>query len=106
MPEIIRALLAELKVGLKKVYGKRLKEVYVFGSYARGEQDSESDLDVMIVLKGLDQYQTELERTGELVSTLSLKNGITISRVFISERDWLEGDTPLLRNVRVESVAA
>ena len=99
-------LLFELKSGLKRIYEDRLHGVYLFGSYARGDQDPESDLDVLIVLNDFSSYSREVKRTGELVSNLSLKYNISISRTFMREVDWQMGDTPLLRNVRAEAIPA
>jgi predicted nucleotidyltransferase len=99
-------LLKELKLNLKELYAKRLCGIYVFGSYARGGYDAESDLDILIVLSFYERYSTEIERTGDLVSTLSLKYGVSISRKFISETQWATTDSALLRNVRSEAVAA
>ena len=39
--QILVQLLAELKRELKLIYGNRIFGVYLFGSYARGEQDPE-----------------------------------------------------------------
>ena len=105
MTEQIGQLVAELKAGLRLLYGENLKGVFVFGSYARGEQDDESDLDVLVILTHYEHYGTEIDRTGRLSSELSLKYGVSISTIFISQQDWLEGDTPLLRNARVEAIA-
>jgi predicted nucleotidyltransferase len=97
-------LLADLKVGLRGVYGERLKGLYMYGSYARGDQDEESDLDILVVLDQIDSYAREINRTSQLASDLSLKYGITVSKVFIRENQWLHGDTPFLSNVREEAV--
>jgi uncharacterized protein len=105
MPEGIQRLLAELKAGLVKLYGKRLKGVYLFGSYARGDQDSQSDVDVLIVLSHYDRYPLEIQHTSELIGALSLEYSCVISRVFVREADYLEGDTPLLRNVHREAIS-
>ena len=99
-------ILDEVKSGLQLLYSKRLKGVYLFGSYARGEADRESDLDVMVVLQDSKSYAREVDRTAALASDLSLKHGVTISLVFVREREWLHGDTPFLSNVRAEAIPA
>lgn len=97
-------LVQELKEGLAALYGGRLRGVYLFGSYARGEEDPESDVDVLVVLDDFQRYAEEVDRTGELGSTLSLKYGISLSKVFVRERDWLRNQTPFLENVREEAL--
>ena len=106
MTRPIEALLADLKVGLELLYGDRLRGTYLFGSYARGEADAESDVDVLVVLEDLSNYGLEVDRTGSLVSDLSLKYGISISRVFVSDRDWSSRQSPFLINARAEAVPA
>ena len=102
----VQSLLKEFKAGLQPLYGSRLRGFYLYGSYARGEQGPESDMDVLIVLDHFDHYSTEINRTSWLSSSLSLKYGISISRVFLRERDWFQSDTPFLTNVREEAVAS
>ena len=102
----VQSVLADLKAGLRVVYGDRLKGIYLFGSYARGEADSESDLDILVVLDAFDRYAHEVNRTGALASDLSLKYGVTVSLVFLRAREWLIGDTAFLSNVRDEAVPA
>lgn len=106
MSDELKKLLAELKKGLLGLYGKRLKGVYLFGSYARGDYRDGSDVDVMIVLDDYLSYWQELVNSGELVSNLSLQYGISISRVLIRQQEWSNDDTPLLRNVRAEGILA
>jgi predicted nucleotidyltransferase len=95
-------LLAELKRDLKLIYGSRLCGLYLFGSFARQDQDPESDLDILIVLSNMDRYYSEIKRSSEVTSRLSLKYGVTISRVFMRELDWKMKDSPLLLNIREE----
>jgi uncharacterized protein len=102
----IRILISELKAGLEAIYGSRLKGVYLFGSYARGEADAESDVDVLVVLDRIDCYSDEIERTSRMGADLSLKYGVSISKVYLRERDWLERESPFLANVREEAIAA
>ena len=102
----VQTLLTELKAGLLEIYGNRLKGVYLFGSYARGEADPESDVDVLVVLENYDRYSAEIGRTSQLVSTLCLKYSVSVSRVFVSEVKWRSYDSPFLRNARSEAIAA
>ncbi len=102
----VKALMGELRAGLQAIYGDRLKGVYLYGSYARGEADPESDLDVLVVLDRIDSYSDEVDRTGELGAELSLKYSVSISKVYVSEFSWLHGDTSFLSNVREEALAA
>ena len=104
MTEGVKHLLCEVKDGLAAIYSQRLKAVYLYGSYARGEEDDESDLDILVVLNTVERYGAEIDQTGELISMLSLKHGVSISRVFVTQRDWLEGEAPFLWNARAEAI--
>ena len=103
--ERISQLMLEFKEGLRAIYGSRLRGVYLYGSYARGEQDRESDIDVLIVLEDFDYYGVEVDRTSIIGSSLSLAYDTTISKVFVRYREWLKGETPFLNNVRHEAMS-
>lgn len=106
MSETILKLMAELRAQLLALYGARLKGVYLYGSYACGGADNESDVDVLVVLDQIQGYGQELNRTSSSISSLSLKYRLSISRVFVSEKDWTSRQTPFLANVREEAIPA
>ncbi len=102
----VKVLMGELKTGLQAICGDRLKGIYLYGSYARGEADPESDLDVLVVLDRIGSYSDEVDRTSRLGAQLSLKYCVSISKVYKREQDWLKRESPFLANVREEAIAA
>ena len=45
-------LLAAIKTPLAEAFGERLKGVVLYGSEARGDSEPDSDIDVLVLLKG------------------------------------------------------
>jgi predicted nucleotidyltransferase len=106
VPLRIRKLMKELKEGLIRIYGDRLKAVYLYGSYARGDYRQGSDVDVMILLSDYKNYWEELRRSTNLASDISLEYDVTVSRLIMKEIQWKESDMPVLRNIHREGVPA
>jgi predicted nucleotidyltransferase len=105
MPKELKTLLEKLKSGLKHRYGEQFREACLFGSYARGDYDADSDIDILIVLSDFEKYGAELKRTSELIGNLSLEYGTTVSIVFTRLREWQMDRLPLLLNIHAEGVA-
>jgi predicted nucleotidyltransferase len=103
---MLKSIVKELKRDLQELYNAKLKGLYLYGSYARDDADTESDVDILIILEKIGNYSDEIARTSKLVSELSLKYDKTISRVFVSWQDWEEKETPFLLNTRKEAIAA
>jgi predicted nucleotidyltransferase len=104
--EMLKSIVKELKRDLQELYNAKLKGLYLYGSYARDDADTESDVDILIILEKIGNYSDEIARTSKLVSELSLKYDKTISRVFVSWQDWEGKETPFLLNTRKEAIAA
>jgi len=102
MSSKIKKLLKELKTGLTRVYGGQLDAVYLYGSYARGDNREGSDLDVLVVLIDFQRRAAEIRRISELIGDLSLDFEITVSPLFMRESEWNSDKFPLLRNVKKE----
>lgn len=106
VPAHIRNLMKELKEGLLRIYGDNMKAVYLYGSYARGDYRSGSDVDVMILLKDYGNYWKELHRSSDYVSDISLEYDVTVSCLIMKESQWKESEMPVLRNIRSEGLPA
>jgi len=100
----VQTILAELRRRFHELYGERLYQMILFGSQAREDSDSDSDIDVLVVLEGSVDAGEEIERTGFIVSDLSLEYDVVIACVFIDKERFLTRQGPLLRNIRREGV--
>ena len=50
MPQAIQTLLTQYLSEVQKIYGAHLKSVILYGSYARGDYTSDSDVDIMLLV--------------------------------------------------------
>lgn len=82
----------------------RLVRLVLFGSQARNEADSDSDIDVMVVVRGPVNPHAEIRRLSTFKSEICLKYDVALSCVYVSEDQFREDETPLLLNVRREGV--
>ena len=86
MPNKIDIVLKQFIEELSKLLGNRLKKVILYGSYARGDYDKNSDLDIMILTDltedELIKYRMKIR---DIACDLEFDNDIVIS--------------PLVRNI-------
>ena len=87
---------------LRAVYGPRLDRVVLYGSRARGDAQSTSDVDTLVILDHCQDVQQELERINPLAGRILLNYGVVISALPVGREDFERGSQPLLVNARRE----
>lgn len=102
----IKKIIREFKKEIKKIYGKRLRNIVLYGSWARGEAKEESDIDLIIILEGKVIPGKEIDRIINVISEINLKYGVLISVYPVSSKDFSAVNSPLLINVRREGIRA
>ena len=102
----LQTVLNEFKRELRGLYGERLKDVILFGSHARGEARFDSDIDVMVVLRGEVAPGREIDRMIDIITELNLEYSVLLSVVPVAEEIYLQRNSPLLLNVRREGIPA
>jgi len=105
-PSRVKRLLEELRASLEELYGDDLVGIRLFGSYARGEATPDSDVDILLVLRQLGDYGTEVRRVSDLFSRLSLDCGKTVAPVFVGSDRFSAASDPFMANVAREAVPA
>lgn len=98
----VQSILKELRRQLEALYGDRLVKVILFGSQARGDVRSDSDIDIAILLQGKVDPNVEIDHVVPITAQLSLENDVLISCVYVSADRYNSGQTPLLVNLRAE----
>ena len=101
----LQSILAELRRGLEALYGDRLAHLVLYGSQARGEAQPDSDIDVLIVLKGALNLYAEINRTSHLTCDISLAHDVVVSCLFMEEQDYQSREGPLPCNIHREGIS-
>jgi len=94
----------QARQALTVIYGSRLREVYLFGSCARGRPRGDADIDIAVILDHVSSLFAEHEKTSQLGSELSLRENCLVSFVFANESDFRNGKYFLHRNIQKEGV--
>ncbi|MFC1636995.1 nucleotidyltransferase domain-containing protein [Planctomycetota bacterium] len=96
---------AQVRDELEKLYGERLRGVYLYGSAARDKMDEDSDIDIAIVLDEIHSRFDEHERTGDLGSQVSLEYNTLVSFFFVPQSDYEQGTYATYRAIKREGIA-
>ncbi len=59
MPQMMQDLIMQYVSSIKDIYGSHIKQIILYGSYARGDFHKDSDIDIM-VLVDLSDVQIEI----------------------------------------------
>ncbi len=105
LPEDLAALLDRLAEGLRELYGERYRGLVLYGSYARGEADEGSDVDLLLLLEGEVDSATEITYAESVKWLPALEAGYAVSLIPIGKDKYSSSGQPFLRNARREGVA-
>lgn len=107
MPNSINQIISIFNEKVKEVLGNRLKKIILYGSYARGDFNNSSDVDIMILT---DCTFEEIEEYRDIISDIAfdieLENGIAISPIIknIDKYNARVNIVPFYKNVQKEGV--
>ena len=95
-------VLRDLDGGLQDLYSGRYRDLVLYGSYARGEADEGSDVDLLLLLEGPVEVGKEIRRCSGLVASLALEAGLVLSLIPVSAEDYRASQDLYLINARRE----
>ncbi|GAB3490870.1 nucleotidyltransferase domain-containing protein [Spirosoma knui] len=99
----LKALSHEVKQALMELYGDRLAQVILYGSYARGDFHAESDVDYLVVLND-DKMEAgrEIRKMASRIGALALKYGVELSIFPTTATKYEQGYTLFYQAVEQE----
>lgn len=87
--ETLNEIIRETELMSRKVFGEKFDKVILFGSYARGDFDSESDVDIAVFLNLEEsELRDNYEKVSIISSELSIKYGVLISILLVSNKTF------------------
>lgn len=107
MPDMILNIINEYVASVKKIFGTYLRKVIVYGSYARGDYNEKSDIDIMFIVT-LDENKIHetFNEVCDIAFEYEMKYGIVISPIIKNDKHfekWMEV-LPFYQNVVKEGV--
>ena len=85
-------------------FADSFKGMILYGSCARGEQDDESDIDILVLLKDKDAVDNARARISELAGDLFWEHNKLVSAMPMAELDYQKGRSPFFLNVKREGI--
>lgn len=92
------------KVALERHYGHQLKGPLLYGSVARHQADSMSDIDLLVLLSSPVDYFSEIRRVIDVLYPIQLESEQLISAKPVFLNDFERGSIHLFRNAKREGV--
>lgn len=89
----------------REVYGSNIKDIILYGSYARGDFSEESDVDVVAVVHGTRiELQDKLKIVWESAAEIGLENDVILSPAVIPYDEFFryKNTLPYYKNIAEE----
>ena len=107
MPKRMQSLIDQYVEEIKRIYGSHVKQIILYGSYARGDFRPDSDVDIMILV---DMSDLELKAYGQQLSYMTydfnMDHDLDIKPIAKSEahfNKWIV-NYPFYSNIHKEGV--
>lgn len=107
MPKNVDDEIHEFINKIQEILGKRLKKVILYGSYARGDYNKKSDVDIMILTDlSFEEIESYRDKISDVAYDIELNTGIIISPIIknIEKYNSRINFVPFYKNVEKEGV--
>ena len=92
----LKVVLQAVKNASAQLYGDKLNKIILYGSYARGDNTEESDIDIMIILDcDIENVKKMRGQTAEMSSNISIEQEVFLS-ILLRDRKHFEDSLDVL----------
>ena len=103
----LNKITSQIVEAYRDIYGSSIKNIVMYGSFARGDFDDESDIDFAAIVVGERQeLQKKLEEVWDKASDIGLEHDAVVSPVVIPYEEFIEykDKLPYYRNIDKEGI--
>lgn len=107
MSQFIQSMMEQYVEEIKKIYGPRLHQIILYGSYARGDFRPDSDIDIMILLDIPDlELKTYSQKLSYMTYDFNLDHDIDIKPIAKNEKHFKKWvmNYPFYENIQKEGI--
>lgn len=105
--EILKKIIDQVYQSMQDLLGDSMKDVILFGSYARRDEDTDSDIDIMVLC---DMSRADIAtlnwQVGEIASAILLEYGVLVSPIIENDVYFMDNVAvmPFFRSIHDEGV--
>ena len=82
MPNTINDILNDFTNKVRRLLGNRVKRIILYGSYARGDYNKNSDIDIMILTDlNYEEIENYRDKISDIAFDIELEKGVILSPV-------------------------
>jgi predicted nucleotidyltransferase len=97
-------VISEFKAALNEAYGDRVARAVLYGSRARGNAKTDSDYDIAVFLKDLDNPADEFYPLAAIQIELLARTGAFIRAMPFAAGSWDHPSSPLMYEIRKDGL--
>lgn len=101
----IKDIADEIKKFLIREYGNGIKQVLIYGSFARGEATEDSDIDMAVIIDDSLKAENVEKELSDFLFDILLERKELISVFAIPESIFENYNSPFILNTKAEGVA-
>ncbi len=96
----ITTILKAFKSKVQLLYGDNLVQLKLFGSFARGDNNNYSDIDIMVLLHSKEENKEEI--LSDISYSFLLNDEVVINAISVIKHDFENSWNPLYINIKKE----